>query len=776
MTSIAHELAHILPTLRHHGHFYAAGTVETVMPMLEVSGVGRIALPLLPAQAEQLIAVATRAPFGRGQETLTDTDVRKTWQIGADCVHLSGRNWCASLATIVDNVATGLGVSDPVTAELYKLLVYDAGSFFAEHRDTEKIPGMFATLVVVLPCVCSGGELIIRHQDQEVCIDLNRIDPADVSYAAFYADCVHEVRPVTSGFRLTLVYNLVRKGKGPALTLPAYDKEQAHITALLQHWIANKDLPGDDSPEKIIYPLVHAYTSAELAFATLKNADAAAAAVLVAAAEDAACDIHLALLSITESGSAEHTDYERPDRWRRARYDEDEDKNEEEDEEEDDFEIDEVMDRTLTVSDWRLPDGSQPAINALPFTEAELCSPGAFKDLKPDEQYFYEATGNEGASFERTYRRAAFVLWPRSHKLAVLNQAGLRVTLPYLMDLAKHWSESGTGKESPLWSDAHTLSDYMLRDWPTSTDYGYNSRESNATPMLSTLEQLRDTDRIDAFLADISANGHYNGDENDALASSVLLLPPARAADLIEKIITKNAHLRLSACAALLARIAGNTMFADTPALLFPAAAALVETLTNERNYPTQAYQWPRPAPIGSGLIVDLLVALCAINATTLADRVTGHVLAHPASFGMDTVLIPAAVELTDRAQTKEMAPVRRLRAACLTHLRARIAEPLAPPADFTRPSAVACQCKDCDELTRFLADAGRKEWTFKATADRREHIEHIIRDNACDLDFTTVKKSRPYHLICTKNQASYEKRVRQRKSDLGLVIQLAID
>ena len=34
-------------------------------------------------------------------------------------------------------------------------------------------------------------------------------------FAAFYADCLHEVLPVTSGCRLTLVYDLLRKEKGP---------------------------------------------------------------------------------------------------------------------------------------------------------------------------------------------------------------------------------------------------------------------------------------------------------------------------------------------------------------------------------------------------------------------------------------------------------------------------------------------------------------------------------------------------------------------------------
>ena len=40
------------------------------MPQLEVRDVGRISLPLLPIQAEQLVSVAEQAPYGRGQETL----------------------------------------------------------------------------------------------------------------------------------------------------------------------------------------------------------------------------------------------------------------------------------------------------------------------------------------------------------------------------------------------------------------------------------------------------------------------------------------------------------------------------------------------------------------------------------------------------------------------------------------------------------------------------------------------------------------------------------
>jgi len=189
-TAITHDLAKIIPTIRCHGDFYATGRSEIAIPNLEIDGVGRISLPLLPVQADQLIAIAARAPYGRGEETLIDTDVRRTWQIGADCVHLSGRNWPGTINAIVASASDGLGVTGPVSAELYKLLVYDAGSFFIEHRDTEKVPGMFATLVVVLPSVCSGGELIVRHRGHEVCLDLNCADPADVSFARSLVTCL----------------------------------------------------------------------------------------------------------------------------------------------------------------------------------------------------------------------------------------------------------------------------------------------------------------------------------------------------------------------------------------------------------------------------------------------------------------------------------------------------------------------------------------------------------------------------------------------------------
>ena len=138
------------------------------------------------------------------------------------------------METILARIAAGLGVTEPVAAELYKLLVYDQGSFFVSHRDTEKVPGMFATLVLVLPSVSTGGELVVRHKDREVRLDLRCEDPSEAAFAAFYADCVHEVLPVITGCRLVLVYSLLRKGKGPRARAAELRTEQGGVAALLQ--------------------------------------------------------------------------------------------------------------------------------------------------------------------------------------------------------------------------------------------------------------------------------------------------------------------------------------------------------------------------------------------------------------------------------------------------------------------------------------------------------------------------------------------------------------
>jgi hypothetical protein len=239
-------------------------------------------------------------------------------------------------------------------------------------------------------------------------------------------------------------------------------------------------------------------------------------------------------------------------------------------------------------------------------------------------------------------------------------------------------------------------------------------------------------------------------------------LPPA---ETDERIMTGTAGTAFGPCADLLARAVAAAS-QDGPTRLGGSAAALVAALPGDPARAAPSDPWVRSPRMQARFVVDLFNAVAPIDAA-LAERAAGHMLAWPKTYGVDSVLVPAVCDLIGSAAAKESAAVQRLRAACLDHLRTRIAEPLAPPADWRRPNKLACKCAQCNELSGFLADPERKTWTLKAAEHARAHVADTIRKADCDLDVTTDRRGRPYSLVCTKNQASYDRGVKQRNDDL---------
>jgi 2OG-Fe(II) oxygenase superfamily len=162
-----------------------------------------------------LKAVCSKAPFGRGTETLYDETVRRAQQIDASQITLGGEEWDKHLQLVVDKACYEMGFSSErirnlnVHANLYKLLLYETGGHFTPHRDIEKENGMFGTLVVQLPCRFTGGALTVKHNSESKTFELSDKCEDTMKYIAFYADCEHQLHPITSGVRLCLVFNLV---------------------------------------------------------------------------------------------------------------------------------------------------------------------------------------------------------------------------------------------------------------------------------------------------------------------------------------------------------------------------------------------------------------------------------------------------------------------------------------------------------------------------------------------------------------------------------------
>jgi hypothetical protein len=285
---------------------------------------------------------------------------------------------------------------------------------------------------------------------------------------------------------------------------------------------------------------------------------------------------------------------------------------------------------------------------------------------------------------------------------------------------------------------------------------------------------LQDSASIVEFLSEISAKGHYGAGDNAALSAASRLLPPGQAAELIERIVCHNAAQH-AACAELLHQVALG--LADDASLLQMAAASLVAALPGDPAQapaPSPENGWGRDCALTPALVADLLSALQLIGSSELGKQVIEQVLVWPKTFPLDAIVLPAALILRERLpMAHDWAPVQALNAACLHHLAQRIAEPLAAPVDFTRPSRITCQCQDCRPLAVFLSDPQRKEWIFKAAETRRRHVENSIQRDNCDLDTTTARHTRPYELVCRKNQASFERRVAQRQRDLAAQMRL---
>ena len=293
------------------GNFTCGGVLDCKygLPGLEVAVTSEsgstqykaVGLPITTKeQALELIQHCSKAPYGKGEATIYDDAVRKSWQLNPDQFRFANVRWNQLINDLVnEKVKGGLGIIEgtPVHCTLYKLLLYEEGGHFDFHRDTEKEDKMFATLVVQLPSVYSGGEIIVKHGTSEKKYDFSNDASFTPFFFSFYSDCQHRVCPVTSGYRLCLVYNVVYSGNN---TVPSLIDNSTQLTQLANTVAAWKRTP--ETPF-FVYLLDHKYSQAGLRFDYLKGYDAAKFRLLeqyIAKYND--LTLYLAIMKKTEKG------------------------------------------------------------------------------------------------------------------------------------------------------------------------------------------------------------------------------------------------------------------------------------------------------------------------------------------------------------------------------------------------------------------------------------------------------------------------------------------
>ena len=462
---------------------------------------------------------ATPAPYGRGEDTVYDTDVRDARQIGAEHLALDGSDWTRLRNRMRGAAKRDLGLEDTepqITA--LKLLIYEAGGHFSAHADTEKARGMVASAVLVLPGEHAGGALAIAHRDNDA--HIARGGSTRWRWAVWYADCRHTLEPVTDGVRIALTFAItldaahtlkpepmrfdlsdpIRMAVSDSVDIRSYADGHTRWARRDNRSIAG----GHQYGEKTVLVLEHRYSEPGLTGALLKGNDRTIAKRLINDAGHEA--VYLAWLQIREIGSA-ITD--EGTLWGDPRllggYDmrptiEDDDEpsprhpertSDEECEWLDPLFGDEpgvrrvvpidtprvhpepIARQNIWVEALRELDGSPCDHGAIDVRDGEIAPAGALDTATPDGARLYEATGNEGASVELQYRRAALVVWRRNEAtLRMLAECGGRLAI--VREFMRKTGRYGA-------HDWHGSIGTLLALWPTArtTDGGDPAPEAH---------------------------------------------------------------------------------------------------------------------------------------------------------------------------------------------------------------------------------------------------------------------------------------------------------
>jgi hypothetical protein len=751
------KLSQALAKIDRPGSFCASGSVPAVLPGLEVEGLGPIGLPLTTTQAEELKPLCQQAPYGKGEETIVDTSVRRVRQLKPEHFTLTNPEWDQFLKQIVKKVQQELGLENQkLEAHLYDLLLYEPGSFFLPHRDGEKLPRMVATLVITLPSSFQGGELVVRHEGQEQTIDpSSECKHFRIHFAAFYADCEHEVRPLREGHRLSLVYNLTLKKGKKGLTAPRIQEHIDAITPLVRDW-------AREATGKLAITLEHEYTQKGLAWDALKGVDRVKAQVLLAAAQQADCQTYLALLTLHEAGSAEPLGGYGYSRYGRRRWDYDD-----EDEDAGDYEMGEVYDTSLTAEHWSDSSGKRLPIDSLEVEEDELLDPEALRDIEPEED-FEGYTGNAGMTLDRWYRHGAIFLWPNRKHFEVLCDAGGHSASQALKTMVGQWQRAKT-KNAPLKAQCIDFASAIIGKWPENPHSYRYGPEKEEQPLLASVVALDEPSLIKGYLAKVLARDAA-ADPGKSLVETLnkhgwgTFQPELKAVfkQTTDQTIERNVRLLEQICLAKQRTKEGWKELCY--ALAGPIFQAL-EVTDREKAGLTYAGRTINRAD----LLTALTRSLLASEQFELLSRVVAHTLARADKYPLRTVQMPALTKLQPWLAKHVKKPCPALSqwlASCREQLESLTAQAPQAPADFRRPATISCNCADCAELKRFLDDPQEKVHRFPVRQNRRLHLEQKINEHHCDVDCTTDESRSPYTLVCTKNTASYKAKVKTFEQD----------
>jgi hypothetical protein len=253
----------------------------------------------------ELIANAVPSYTRGGTEAVLDSTVCDSLEISADKMETTGllrieQQFLCSLWRLCPH---------PTYVKPNKLVVHQKGEHSDQHRDTVRADGHIGTVVVILNSEYTGGELEVTHGGRTEAVT------GPYNWVAMYGDCLRKVNPVTSGTRVSLIYDIYG---GHKTSENAEEDEDDIIDAesdfwnyrsipFDETWVRGADVQAIDAAldqelqklDSVVICLQHLYPDCHVVPGFLEDADAVLYELLCETLQDhyevevVNCSIHL---------------------------------------------------------------------------------------------------------------------------------------------------------------------------------------------------------------------------------------------------------------------------------------------------------------------------------------------------------------------------------------------------------------------------------------------------------------------------------------------------
>jgi hypothetical protein len=717
MNNIKEKILKCLKDVKGSGKFVTSSSHPFLFPGLQIDGIGELSYPINDVQAKALINIAHKAPFGKGSETVLDNKIRSAWEINADKLTFYGKQWATFLDKILGDVKPELGIEDyAISAHLYKMLIYEKGDFFLQHKDSEKEKGMFGTLIIALPCRHTGGELVVSFDNTYQVVDFAK-DSSDykIGYAAFYADCDHEIKPVTTGYRTCLVYNLVQQKASRKIEPATVETHAVQLASILK----DQEQPGNKKPQIIL--LGHQYTPENFSEQSLKLNDRYKANILFSAAQKLGFYAKMCLVTSYLAGMPENDD------------------------EDEAAAMEEVFDESLDIEHWA--ESEVPSLNNVDFQEEDLITSFALKD---DEPIVKEATGymgNYGPDLMHWYHYAAIVIWSPATNAQLLPSQNAAGQLEWINYFNKNYPQASSAEtravESILSNGLNNNNSRKKINSNSIAEWIINTKDE--TFFLRLPVQL-----CQSYFIDIDA-GHWQ-----KLLAFFTAETTEQIFELLAQPITLPVFEHLVSVVRSLVAVGKYQHLINEQMTKLPHYLSEISKSQTDEN--------PR---INQSILSDVFYLEQQIPQTEVwVNNVAAIITGYKQRNYINYILTPAILALPVQTPVAYKALF-----YCREYVEERVNNKPQPPTDWSRQMPRTTEDKkQWKILKEFLESPHQQVFDYRINQNERNELESAISRVVIDLRTETIRKGSPHTLRITKTQAAYYRQMKEWNEDVMLL------